>query len=60
MYIHSLLDECHGSEIINRLGSFKKQKEKEAIDSLDRTYCDSLFQSETVLGKKISKLGQCK
>jgi len=30
---------------------FKKAEQKETIDGLDRTSCDSLFHSEMVLGK---------
>jgi len=33
------------------LGSLRWAERKETMDGLDRTSCDSLFQSETVLGK---------
>jgi len=32
-------------------GVFRRAEQKETIDGLDRTSCDSLFHSEMVLGK---------
>ena len=47
-----LLPECHSSEVIfDWSRKFKRAEWKETIDGLDRTSCDSLFQSEVVLGK---------
>jgi len=32
------------------LGTFRRAEQKEAMDGLDRTYCDSLFHSEMAVG----------
>jgi len=43
---------CRGSEIIFNLSkNYRRAERKETVDALDRTSCDSLFQTEMVLGK---------
>jgi len=54
MDIPLLLLECYGSEIIfDRSMSFLGGQNEKRMDGLDRTFCNSLFHSEMVLGKNM-------